>query len=253
MKRGRSWDASKGGFQKKRRLYPKQPLPVTISGPSMRVRPYVPLSNRGYRPNAIEKKVYDVGPTSKACTTTGTVTALFLPTLGSDMQNRVGRKACIEKIFFRGFITLEAASDTLSGCTSESQAARIMLVWDTQPNGSIAAIGDILKDPGNATQSQLNMDYRDRFKVIWEKNFTFDPLIIPGGAVNASLMNRTCYFFKKYRKVNLETIFNSTNGGTIADIASGALLLVTVGTVAAGADKNSNLFFSNRIRFSDPN
>lgn len=228
-------------------------MPITLTGPSIRTRPYVPLSTRGYRPNAVEKKVYDVGPTSKACNTTGTVTALFIPTLGSDMQNRIGRKTCIEKSYLRGFITLEAASDTLSGCASESQAARIMLVWDSQPNGATAAIADILKDPGNATQSQLNMDYRDRFKVIWEKNFTFDPLIIPGGAVNANIMNRTCYFFKKYKKLKLETIFNNTNGGTIADISSGALLLVTIGTVAAGADTNTNLFFSHRTRFSDPN
>jgi len=253
MKRGRSWDASKGGFQKRRRLYPKQPMPVTITGPSIRTRPYVPLATRGYRPNAIEKKVYDVGPSTKACNATGTVTAMFIPTLGSDMQNRIGRKTCIKKIFLRGFITLEAASDTLGACNAESQAARVMMVWDSQPNGAIAAIADILKDPASATESQLNIDNRDRFKVIWEKNFVFDPFILPGGTVNAGVSNRTCYFFKKFKRVNLETIFNNTNGGTIADISSGALLLVTVGTVAAGADLNSNLFFTHRTRFADPN
>ena len=56
--------------------------------------------------------------------------------------------------------------------------------------------------------------------------------------------------FKYYHKCNIETIFNAGTAGTIADIQSGALYSLTIGTVPSGT--NDFLMVVNyRIRFQD--
>jgi len=56
---------------------------------------------------------------------------------------------------------------------------------------------------------------------------------------------------KCYKKLNVETIYNAGNAGTIADINSGALYVFWIGT-QAGAASDANFIGSIRGRFIDP-
>jgi len=54
---------------------------------------------------------------------------------------------------------------------------------------------------------------------------------------------------KKYKKCNLETVFGSSLG-TIADINSGSLLLVSIGSLAASLN-DGEMRWTVRVRYSD--
>ena len=56
--------------------------------------------------------------------------------------------------------------------------------------------------------------------------------------------------FKIYKKLNQEVIFNSTNGGTIADIQTGAIFCLMLGS---NGDANTDITatWTSRARFDD--
>lgn len=197
-----------------------------------------------------ELKVYDIGATTYQVNTTGSITPLFIPVLGTDYTNRIGRKTLMKWIYIRGRVQTEASATAAVNLAVPAQQIRFMLVQDMQPNAAAPVIGDILVTA--SPSSQLNLNNRDRFRILSDKEFVFDPYLYNTAATVAySSASRQIYNFKKFKKLNLETIFNSTNGGTIADITSGALYMVWVGSQAAGTDTDANAFLTTRIRFND--
>lgn len=238
----------------------RQGLPIRSYRPSQ-----VPLASRGYRPNAQEKKVFDVWEFNSQCDRAGQITLLFNPTLGSDMNNRVGRKALIKSIYIRGFLCQEGMQELETAQRYPAQQARVILVWDCQPNGAAPALSDILATqyPGppvvniKPNIAQLNINNRDRFRILSDKTFTFDPMTFEAAIVEEGAQvfgaGKITQQYRKFKKVNLETIFGDTSGGTIADIKSGALYLVTCGSVPDSLDENVvEMEFTSRIRYSDP-
>lgn len=210
---------------------------------------FVPLATRGYRPNTVERKVYDVAASTVDADTTGSIACIGLPILGTDMTNRVGRKICWRTVQARGLVRVERA-ELMTAASIPAQYVRFMLVIDMQPNGALPAITDILTTAHPA--SPLNLNNRDRFRVIADKEFTLDPYYLNTTATtSAASMTNQIKMFKIYKKVNLETIFNGTNGGTIADISSGALLRVIIGNQAISATNTAEFTFSTRCRFTD--
>jgi len=166
------------------------------------------------------------------------------------MTMRIGRKVTIKTIQVRGNVYLEQAS-TMSSGQSERYSGRLMLLWDGQPNGTTASAADIWAI-GGTPYSYLNLDNRDRFKILRSEVFSFDPMLISSVATQSvAAWNKTQQDFDWYvRNVNLEVIFNGTNGGTIADIASGALLMVFISDAAADAT-DINSVWTSRVRFED--
>lgn len=224
---------SKQSYKKQRYQPYQQPV---YKGPPAR-----PLSG-------IEKKVADITPAAYQVNTTGSITLLAVPTLGSDYTNRVGRKIRITSAYIKGYVYTEASTQS-AAVNSTSQAARMMLVCDLQPNGSAPAITDILTtaDPS----SHLNLNNRDRFLILKDKNFVFDPLYLSTTATQSyATASNQIKFLKVYKKLNMETIFNATNGGSIADITSGALYMVWIGSRAAGA-ADVNAVIATRVRYYD--
>jgi hypothetical protein len=118
-----------------------------------------------------------------------------------------------------------------------------MLIYDDQPNGALPAITDILNTADPA--SQLNLNNRDRFRVLKDKCFAFDPYLQSASA------SAQIFSVRIYRKLNIDCTFNGVNGGTIADIQTGALLLAYVGSNAAGVSTDANAYLSSRVRFLD--
>lgn len=212
-----------------------------------------PLATRGFGSMAYssnrEKKFFDIGVTAYQANTTGSFTLLHVPQVGADYNQRVGRKTIIKSIYIRGRAQLENAANVAT-TTTPAQQTRMIIFLDSQPNGAAPAVTDLLLSAEPA--AQLNPNNRDRFKVIKDKMFIFDPLVISTTATQSfAIANRTMHDIKCYKKLNIETVFNATNAGTIGDINTGALYMFWIGSVAAGANVDANAVVSTRVRFDD--
>lgn len=205
--------------------------------------------NRVYASTRVERKVNDIGTATYQVNTTGNFTLLANPVLGSDFNNRIGRKIMLKSAYVKGMLTSELGGTVTVGVVN-TQHCRMIIFCDLQPNGAVPIVTDLLV---NATPaSQLNLNNRDRFRVLADKEFVLDPYAYSTTATQAyASMTNQAKFVKKYKKLNIETIYNSTNGGTIADINSGALYMFWIGSGPAGAGSDSNFIGSTRVRYVD--
>lgn len=184
-----------------------------------------------------EKKVRDIAAAVYACDTTGSVTLLNGVSQGTDFTNRIGRKTTSVAVQLEGFIGPQDLAVSTTKC-------KIMIVYDTQPNQALPAITDILT--ASTSASFMNLDNRDRFRVVYEENVTL--AAVNNTATQAVAGAPLCHNISLWRKVDLETIWDNT-GGTIAEITSGSLLLVTIGSSVAGDGYNATL--ATRVRYTD--
>lgn len=241
-KRPRSYVTTKFASAKKRRRFiGKQPRRAYAGS-------MVPLRTGGYFPNRTEKKVNDVLTATYPVSTTGSFTLLANPSLGTDMNNRVGRKIVLKSFYIRGKIGTQQ-SVSLAATTSISQLMRMIIFADLQPNGAAPAVTDLLVEAKPA--SHLNLNNRDRFVVYCDKQWINDPYVSVTTATQSQFgASRQAFTIKKYKKINLEVIFNATNGGTIADINSGALFMFFIGEQAAGST-DGDAVVATRVRYAD--
>lgn len=184
----------------------------------------------------VEKKLVDTPSATYACDTTGSVTLINGCAQGTDFTNRVGRKYTNVAVQLEGLVQIQ---DGTSGPTK----ARVMLVYDTQPNGALPAITDVLTAASSV--SFMNLNNRDRFRVICDWNDVIGSIDTTATLAYADQVIKNVSI---YRKVNLETI-NDGVGATIADIQSGSIFLLTVGNTAAG--NGANFIGACRVRFTD--
>lgn len=206
-----------------------------------------PNATRGWGSPVGELKVNELTTTAYDVNTTGSITLLCNPSLGSDYTSRIGRKITIRNYYIRGWVTPSVQAATSGGLVGPSQLARMIILIDMQPNGSAPAITDILSTA--SPSSHINLNYRDRFKILTDKVFPMDASLL--STTNQYVgYGKGTYAIKKYKKCKIDVIFNSTNGGTIADISSGALYMVWIGSQASGAvDAVANI--ATRVRYSD--
>lgn len=209
--------------------------------------PKLPYAARVQRsPN--ERKVSDLAVTTYQVNQGGTFTLLHAPVPGTDYTQRIGRRTVPKSVYIRGHVVLEQAFNLAAATTTFAGQARMILFIDYQPNAATPAVLDLLVSA--TPESQLQLNNRDRFKILKDKLFEFDPIIVVGAGTEVEF-NRTAYPLKCYKKLNMETIFNAGTAGTIADITSGALYLFWIGSWAAGASSDGVAVVSTRVRFLD--
>lgn len=145
-----------------------------------------------------------------------------------------------------------------------------MLVYDRQPNGALPAISDIILSQSQTSGStsstaldQLNLDKRDRFRVLMDERILTPAVIIddtsgaieqawPTGQMPADQGGNN-YNFKRHMKFlpALETQYQADSSpAVIGDIATGSLLFVTYGLFTS-ANSGWVLDASLRVRFVD--
>lgn len=185
----------------------------------------------------MEKKVIDTGVANYACNTTGSVTLVNGCAQGTDFTNRVGRKYTNVTVQLEGLL---APVDTT---TDSAVKCRVMLVWDSQANGALPSVTDVLT--AATASSFMNLNNRDRFRVLCDENHTIGGIsdvatqtYAYGHPINISV----------FKKVNLETVCDGTTSA-IGDIQTGSIFLLTIGTGGAGV----GAVFSGavRVRFID--
>lgn len=168
--------------------------------------------------------------------TTGTLTLLNGVATGTDFTNRIGRKVCWKSILVQGNIQNEGDPSTTNLC-------RFMIFYDSQPNGAAPTVADVLT--AATSTSPLNLNNRDRFRMIMDKFYALGSI---STTATQAVSDRTTALIHKYKKLNLETIFDGTTAA-IGDIQSGSIYCLTMGTVAAGTTYEANV--SIRLRFTD--
>lgn len=151
---------------------------------------------------------------------------------GSDINNRIGRRYTNVSVQMRYTCQVSAITPTPA-------AARIMIVYDLQPNGAttVPILTDILQTA--TTTSPMNINNRDRFRVIYDKTHT----VSPNGP--------EIFYTKMFKKLNLVTTNNAGTTATIGSIATGAMYVVTVGDTAEAADTFASGIVYVRVRFTD--
>lgn len=160
------------------------------------------------------------------------VGCLFPPVLGDDIFNRQGRKVQVLQLKISGQIGCPHQIGTASPNTAS--IVRIALVQDTQTNGAqlfpenVFGATNTLSEPTDMFQ---NPQFFGRFHVLkqWKTVFqdqtlTFDTAA--GGLVISGLA-KTFKMNVKFKKP-VVVHYNSTNGGTVADIVDNSFHMIGI-------------------------
>lgn len=180
----------------------------------------------------VEFKYHDT-QFSQQAHTTGAILSLNFINQGDGSTNRDGDQCRLKSLELHGAVALPATA-------SRPNSTRLMLILDTEPNGSTPAITDILDNQGgsiNFYYSPRNLDNRTRFVVMKDWHYTVNP-------------NGTeAYQINHYRKLDLKVLFNGTTG-SITTMKNNHLFLLVLGDEASGAT-NPTYALSSRIRYVD--
>lgn len=174
-------------------------------------------------------------------------TNLNCPVNGAELYQRVGRKIYMKSLHLKGWLQIAG--------TALQDFVRIVVYYDSQPNGAPPTFAQLFQDSNvgaaSTFQSEINLVNRERFQII--RNIE---VLTPSSTYTAGVLTNTAYPETNGRlRVNefiplkgLETIFNATNGGTVADISSGAL-----GFVVFSAENSNAVTFqwNSRLRYYD--
>lgn len=209
-----------------------------VTGPRTKRMRVVPIPKRRlkFRQPAGELKYVDLATATYALNTTGSVTLIPVIPEGTDQTERIGRRVHLKSVQFRGY--------AVSNATTLVTYGRMLVVWDRQPNKALAALTDILLSASSFAYS--NLDNSDRFVTLVNKS-----IVLAGNGTTAGQQTeRSMVDCSFYRRLDHTMKFSGVDG-TIGDINSGALLLVTVGSTVAGT-ADGDLTGSFRVRFLDP-
>lgn len=190
--------------------------------------------------------------------------ALIIPKIGAGFFNRLGNRTRGISLHITGFVnpTLQNAAAT------QDSYARIIVYYDRQPNGANPSVSDLILATNNAggvtttTYDGTNMNNRDRFMILRDRRMYMPPLGINGATpaaqqgvfVDPNIANHSFQYNEYIKLKNLESLYNSVNGGTIGDISSGAygiLLLSQNETAVPAAHAAWQLTFNVRMKFLD--
>lgn len=172
---------------------------------------------------------------------TACVQAVNLAQQGTGISQRDGNKISMKSLRIRMALNIAA----LQANTATSNV-RVMLIYDRQPNAAYIASNAILGESlqsntiGTGTMfSNLNPNFFERFRVLMDKQQTLPPFdngVIGSTGLTGPTALETFKIDEFIPLKDLETLFNGTaNPMTIAQVTTGALLLVCFGDSADGA------------------
>lgn len=139
--------------------------------------------------------------------------------------------------------------------------ARLLIVWCGAPRGAAPAIDTILADVDNAgavttnASSGTSVESRKTIKILADIRVKLDPVTVTAGVLSNNAMSLanpdTRIQFEKYVKLKDALVgFNRGTAGTIADMDTGAIFVVTIGSAAPGAE-GWNCQYATRFVFKE--
>lgn len=175
-----------------------------------------------------ELKYLDTVSTGIAVDSSGTLILLNGCAQGDDINTREGREIRIKSLRIKWKPAINAsATGTIVRC---------ILFIDKQVNASAPSVTTILKNSGALNLAQMDLAYRKRFKILYDKYITMS---------NNSMEETVEDYF---RKMNLVVEYNSSSAGTVADIVTNALYMLLISDQATNTP---TVVYWNRVRFYD--
>jgi len=200
-----------------------------------------PLATRGFygvynRRGRDELKFIDT-VTSLAGTTAGSVTLINGVAQGTDYNQRIGRKFIMKSIMLRTGIAYGSGA----AANSLGNIVRVCVFYDAQTNAAAPAVTDVLQTASYL--SPMNLNNRDRFKIISDKWWNLEAFQIAGSLItNGDFCPQMEKF---YKKINLE-VQNGGTANTVGSITTGGVFLLII---AAGAGNLVDIY--SRVRYTD--
>jgi len=188
-------------------------------------------------------------------------TCLIIPKLGAAFFNRLGNRTRGISLQITGIV-----NPSLGNAAAEvEQLGRIIIYYDRQPNGANPAPSDIIASYDAAGSSAttaydgMNMNNRDRFVILRDRKMYLPPLGISGATpaaqqgvfVDPNTTNHSFMYNEYIKLMNMETLYNSVNGGTIGDISSGAFGIHVFSSTDTNATPAWQFTFNVRFKFLD--
>nr|WAE42208.1 MAG: capsid protein [Cressdnaviricota sp.] len=200
-----------------------------------------------------ELKVVDNIVSSYALNATGTFKVQNACVNGAAFYNRIGNEIQMKSLHLFGNLQL-----TGNAAAPNQEYIRIMVVYDRQPNGSYPVVADVLTSysisgaTSSTSYDSLNPNNFDRFRVLADIR-----LATPVDS-SVALTIQTAAIIDYKGEYNINRFINlrglstkyKASAGAIGDIASGALLVFTLGNVVAGSESYS-ADLTARLRFID--
>lgn len=175
------------------------------------------------------KSLYGLG--SLDVDTGGGIQLLNGLTRGAADGTRIARGVHMVGMELRAYVTTPEAATEQSG--------RVIIVYDRQPNGAALAITDVINT--STTIGVRQYDNEKRFEVLYDNVYT----IQEHGAEFKQP------HFEIYLPLNHIVHYNSGNAGSVADIVSGSLYIISVGNVAAAPADTGTYSFRYCLRYID--
>jgi len=159
----------------------------------------------------------------QAIPTTGLITCINTTVNGTTNITRIGDDITATSIQFRGLFQ----SNEL---TLNTSTIRHIVLWDSQPNGALPALADVL-DVAVITvpiYAPYNENFQKRFKILYDRVYTITPQVY--SSITAGTIDNVLEV-KKYsrlkRKLSRQVKYNGNTGG-IADIETNSLINIFV-------------------------
>lgn len=207
-----------------------------------------------------EKKTVDFPVANQLFSTTLAIELLNGVQQGTGRFNRIGSCVKWDKLYLTG----QVISQT-SGFVSALDYARHMIVYDRQPTGTLPVASDIFTDVDQTGASTtiatcgLNLNNRKRFSILYSKRLTLPPMnnggtIQQGYTVNPLGEPSDTQVEKYINLSGLVTEYKSnSNPCTIADIATGAIYMLTLSETNVVGVTNWLQSSKARLTFYDEN
>lgn len=139
---------------------------------------------------------------------------------------------------------------------------RVLIFYDRQTNITnpvVSTVLDSLNAGGTASATSgdfINMQNRQRFTVIRDKFFYLPPMGVNGVTQGSTSILTTWDNLHWEEFINLKSLgtqYNVTDGGSIADITSGALSMLVLSNQENAANDNQawQVSFGTRLKFYD--
>lgn len=205
--------------------------------------PRAPLRSGGFygtynRRGRNELKFTDTGDGGGSAPAAGILVLLNGVAAGTDYNQRIGRKIILKSLLHRFSLIPQVATAN----SSAGDIVWVMLIYDCQTNAATPAVADVLQ--AVTYDSPMNLNNRDRFKVLTDKFITMGAYTMTASALVTG--SPTPKIIKMYKRLNHEVIFGGT-GSTVGSIQTGAIFLLIISL-------NNNIttyVYNNRTRFID--
>lgn len=199
--------------------------------------PRPPVSTRSTQ--RLENKSLTGYGSTLACTDAGQCFHLDQITQGTAHSQRTGQKAQITGVHIRGEWNLNN--------TTITDHVGYLLVWDRQPNESLATPGDIMQGGTDIINAFPNQDNNARFIILARKTHKAcnqDKLDEPTNPSQLWVLDD----YYQFSRSLISTVVQAGTG-SITDRTTGALLMVGMGLKPIS--ESGNLVFNFRVYFND--